>query len=76
MKFSQYLLLSVWMFACSCSWAETYPVFMAMPKAALVSQGEVIEVSNMPEARSQGRLPVCYGITAWYAYMQIDGKCM
>lgn len=54
--------------------AEMWPAFNPMPKAILASQGEVIEVKNMPEARNQGGLPVCYGISAWYAYMQLQCK--
>jgi hypothetical protein len=52
---------------------QNYPALVAMPKAALVSKGEVIEVAICP-ARSQGGLPVCYGITAWYAFMQFQCK--
>ena len=71
MKGVLFVLLSLLAFPC---FAEVWPVFNPMPKAAMASQGEVIEVKNMPEARSQGGLPVCYGITAWYAYMQFQCK--
>jgi hypothetical protein len=52
--------------------AENYPALSPMPKEYLNAPGDVIEVRNMPEVRSQGGLPVCYGITAWYAYMQFQ----
>lgn len=55
-------------------WAESFPALSPMSKELLSAPGEVIEIRNMPEARSQGGLPVCYGIAAWYAYMQFQCK--
>lgn len=71
MKGVLFVLLSL--LACSC-FAESYPALSPMPKQYLKTSGEVIEAQNMPEARSQGGLPVCYGITAWYAFMQFQCK--
>lgn len=67
-------MLPALLFSAVCAWAENYPAFVTMPNATLVSKGEVIEAQNMPDARSQGGLPVCYGMTAWYAFMQFQCK--
>lgn len=54
--------------------AESYPALVPMPKEYLALPGDVIEVRNMPAARSQGALPICYGISAWYLYVQAQCK--
>lgn len=68
------LLLGILLLVSASCLAETYPALVPMPKEYLSEPGEVIEVKNIPEARSQGGLPVCYGISAWYAYMQFQCK--
>lgn len=68
------LLVAVSILISADSLAENYSALVPMPKEYLSAPGDAIEVGNMPEARSQGGLPVCYGISAWYAYMQLQCK--
>lgn len=68
-----FLALQLLLVAAPCL-AEEYPALIPMPKEYLTAPGELIEVKNMPEARSQGALPVCYGISAWYLYVQTQCK--